>query len=283
MSLDRAGATSGAAVAGVVVGVSRNETSSAAVRWASVEAASRGLELTLVHAWREPVQVSVELTSADLPDLRGTAVSRAVESANPADALLAARPDLLVLGGRRPTGYLSRVTRTCLHRATCPVVIIPETGRRPTGRIVVGVSGSGAARTALAWAAHEAELREADLVAVHAWQVRPTSPQELLFPSRAVPVQQGTAMHRLRGWVDAVQGAASIAVRVVHAAPLDAIIELSRDADLLVLGRGTHSWLAGLLHPAICTDLPALVCCPVAVIPDYRPGAGPAPGRGRLT
>lgn len=253
-------------MAGVVVGMGRGGASDRTVRWAADEAVVRGLTLTLVHAWDEPVDVTVDLDASSLPELSGPATSQAV-SGSAADVLLTQQAELLVLGGRPDARHLSQLTRTVLHRAQCPVVVLHHTDQPVRGQVVVGVCGTDASREALRWGADEARRRGARLAVVHAWQVHPTSPTEALHPARAVTAQGRTAQQRLEGWIQATLGTAPVELLLVHGPRLEALLEASRDADLLVLGRGLHSVFDRLLHGTIGDDLSALASCPVVGVP----------------
>ena len=253
-------------MAGVVVGVSRTDASRPALRWASAEAAVRGLRLTLVHAWDEPVDLSVRLPPESLPDVSAAVTSCAVHG-RAAAVLLAAQPDLLVLGAHAGAHHVAPLTRSCLQHAACPVVVVPDAERPATGRVVVGVSDTRASRLALRWAAETVVLRGAELVVVHAWQLHPTTARDLLLPAGALPAQQAASLHRLRGWVYAELGTAVVEMHAPHGGPLEGLLDHSDDADLIVLGRHTHSGLAKVFHGALSDDLIGLAPCPVAVIP----------------
>jgi nucleotide-binding universal stress UspA family protein len=253
-------------MAGVVVGV-KQATDGAAVRWASAEAAVGGLPLHLVHAWNEPVDLSVRLGPDSLPDLVGNATAHAIRG-DAVTVLLARRPDLLVLGGHGGRRRPSRLIRSCVRQAACAVVVVPDAERRPTGRVVAAVSFGETSRTALRWAAAEAGRRCARLVVVHAWQVHPASAADMLQPGRAIPTQRGAEQTRLRSWVRFVLGAdLDVEVEATHGGPLDALLDLGGDADLIVLGRRAHSGVSRLLHDALGNDLTTLAPCPVAVVP----------------
>jgi nucleotide-binding universal stress UspA family protein len=259
-------------MAGVVVGVSRTGRSvkacqsGSALRWACTEAALRDLPLTLVHAWDEPLDLSIELAAGTSPDITVAATSYAARGDAPS-VLLAQQPDLLVLGGREGTPRLSGIARSCVHRAWFPVVIVPATRPPPTGRVVVGLNGSAASGAALTWAAREARLRLAHLVVVHIWQLHPRSTAQVLRPSRAMPGQQHAALDRLHSWVQQLLGPIDVELHALHGGPLDGLLDVSADAELLVLGHGAHSGVSQLLHGAVSDDLSALIPCPVAVIP----------------
>jgi nucleotide-binding universal stress UspA family protein len=247
---------------------------SAAVRWASAEAVMRGLPLRLVHAWDQPLDLSVDLGPESLPDLHAGATADAVYG--PAAVVLLARePELLVLGGHTGGRHLSHLTRSCLNRAACPVVIVPNTERPQTGRVLAAVHSGETSGNALRWAADEAQRRHAQLVVVHAWQVHPTSTRDLLQPTRAIPAQRDAAHDRLHAWVYSVLGNIDAELNTTHGGPLDALLHHSTDADLIVLGRGTHSGLGRMLHGTVGNDLSSLAPCPIALIPHQPP---PGPG-----
>jgi nucleotide-binding universal stress UspA family protein len=264
-------------VSGVVIGMKRNRDCTAAVRWGFNEAAMRGLTVQLVHAWDEPLDVSVNLGPDSLPELNSGATCCAMQGAA-ADVLLARQPDVLVLGGHTGGRHISHLTRSCLHGMPCPVVIVPTAQRPYSGRVLVGVPGNQASPTALLWAAQEARNRRATLVVVQAWQLHPASVRDVLQPARTMPAQQAAALDRLREWVHATLGDVDAELHATHGGPLDALLPLSADADLLVLGRGTHSGVGRLLHGAVGDDVSGLGPCPVAVVPNL---ATPRSSAGR--
>ncbi|HYZ56960.1 MAG TPA: universal stress protein [Streptosporangiaceae bacterium] len=251
---------------GVVVGMSRAAGTTAAVHWASAEAALRGLPLRLVHAWDTPLNLSIDLSPDCLPGLGCEATAHAVHGPAPS-VLLAEACDLLVLGGHTGARRLSHLTRSCLRHAACPVVIVPDVGRPPTGCVLVGVNGSETSRDALRWAADEARRRLDRLVVLYAWQVHPNRARDVLRPARAVSAQRGAAHDRLHGWVQSVLGTVDAELIATHGGPLDALLHASAEADLLVLGHRTRSGVARLLGGAVASDLTGLAPCPVALIP----------------
>ena len=252
-------------MAGVVVGVAGADRPRAAVRWAGVEAAQRGADLHLVHAWSVPVAVS--LPRLVLPDVPVAATSTAVPG-QPVEVLLGSAPDLLVLGGRSGSAHVSRVTGACLRRAQCPVVVVPETATAPpTGRVVVAVCGSRASQNALRWAGRHAELRGSDLVVAHVRQP-PLVSSDLLLRTPRTATPGRTAEDRLRSWVQAGLGRRDVEIVLTQGPPLEGLLELGEGADLLVLGRSrAHAGVGRVLHGALGNDVSGLAPCPVAVIP----------------
>jgi len=69
---------------------------------------------------------------------------------------------------------LGSVSRTCLHLAAVPLVVVPPTWtRRGTRRIVVGADGSEPSREALGWAVAEALAHGAGLQVVNVYDLAP--------------------------------------------------------------------------------------------------------------
>lgn len=135
----------------VVVGVDGSEGSLAALRWARREAFARGSGLDVVHAWdagfsTELAAIAVGVTEEIEHDARVTlhgAVERTAGVGTdaptevlvhdvPERALLEAANDaaVLVVGSRGRGGFtgllLGSVSRSCVHRASCPVVVVRE-------------------------------------------------------------------------------------------------------------------------------------------------------------
>jgi nucleotide-binding universal stress UspA family protein len=170
----------------------------------------------------------------------------------------------------------------------------------PVARIVVGVDASPGARRALAWAAAEARLRGAVLQVVHAYQARHLA-APFYFPSQhAVPATtEDTAMEpaqlemaatmqdraefeevfrsraeqvldTLLAAVDGAVGDVEVRRTVIEDRhPAEALVSLSADADLLVVGsRGlggfTEMLLGSVSHAAVLHAV-----CPVVVIPSH--------------
>jgi nucleotide-binding universal stress UspA family protein len=129
----------------VVVGVDGSATSGVALQWAAHEAALRGAVLEVVHAefFRHEV---LDLFAPDMEEGERSLLDRAVAQARQAepglevvgreldppaaDALVAAGRDaeMIVVGSRglsRVKGMaLGSVSRACIARARCPVVVI---------------------------------------------------------------------------------------------------------------------------------------------------------------
>jgi nucleotide-binding universal stress UspA family protein len=201
-----------------------------------------------------------------LPDVPHAATSTAAHG-SPAEVLLGQHPDLLVLGGHTGAPHVSHVAKDCLRDALCPVVVVPDAERAATGRVVVAVCGTEISGAALRWAASEALLRADDLVVIYVWQSALVRP-DLLHPAPSSLLERDAAVDRMRGWVHTSLGRDDVELHAVPGGPLDALLDASVDADLLVVGRSRpRSALGRLTHASLSSDLSGLVPCPVAVIP----------------
>ncbi len=143
------------------------------------------------------------------------------------------------------------------------------------GSIVVGIDGTEHASAALRWAAEEAALRQATLVAVHAWTFMPvttpadsglvpmawTESMEVLDASRA-------AAERIAGdQVRAVLGEGHDAVvKIVEGGPATALVEAAADADLLVVGNQGRGNLASALLGSTSAEVADAAPCPVVIV-----------------
>jgi nucleotide-binding universal stress UspA family protein len=139
-------------------------------------------------------------------------------------------------------------------------------------RVVVGVDGSPMSKAALAWAVEEARARGWSVTALHAWQ----------FPIVAYSAYGGTALPALthvdlekvadqtvREAVAEVVGddmSVPVEITIVNAHPTRALVEESRDAELVVVGSRGHGGFAGLLLGSVSTYVTHHAECPVVVV-----------------
>jgi nucleotide-binding universal stress UspA family protein len=145
------------------------------------------------------------------------------------------------------------------------------------GAIVVGVDGSEASREALRWAADEARLRSASLVAVHAWsfvQAQPLGdPGNLAIPAGDLAGQlvaeSDAAREALEATVsDALGADPGIAVerKLVEGDASDALVAESQSAELVVVGSHGRSGLTAALLGSVSRHVVNHAGCPVVVV-----------------
>jgi nucleotide-binding universal stress UspA family protein len=143
-----------------------------------------------------------------------------------------------------------------------------------TRTIVVGVDGSPDAARALTWAIDEAKRRDMKLLLVHGVEVGAVA---------ASPYGGGQVLEQLE---QAGKATLEQAVDVVRAAGLEvdcrmevgsgahALIEASRDADLLVVGSRGHGGFVGMLLGSVSNACTHHAHCPVVIIrPDEHKAA----------
>ena len=141
-------------------------------------------------------------------------------------------------------------------------------------QIVVGVDGSPASRAALEWAGEEAVGHGSELVVLTAWL--PTPPP-LAGTSSTLPTHgaidaredaRETAKELLMETIRDVLGEdppvlVHPQVKEGHAAKL--LIDLSEDADVLVVGSRGHGGFAGMLLGSVSQHVAAYAKCTVVV------------------
>ncbi|QUR67133.1 universal stress protein [Mycobacterium spongiae] len=143
--------------------------------------------------------------------------------------------------------------------------------------IIVGVDDSPAAKVAVQWAARDAELRNIPLTLVHA-----VSPEVATWLTVPVPagVLRWQKDHGRRLIDDAIAvvseaatsgGPAAVHSEIVPAAAVPTLVDMSKDAELVVVGcRGSGRW-PGRLLGSVSSGLLRHAGCPVAVIHDEDP------------
>ena len=286
----------------IVVGMDRSEHAAEALRWAVDEGKRRGWPVTPLLAWTFLAQPHVDPAVDFSPDYSDESAAVALEAYVdaavgpevastlhletvcdlPADGLLEAAEDasLLVLGPRGLGGFrgllLGSVSQKCLHRATCPVVIVrkspvSESDVPPT--IVVGVDSSDASRAALEWAVDEARSRQCRVEVVHSWLFPYAYGLTVAVPMDPEPYETGAAqmVARLIESVDTSGLTEPVVPMIVSFTSVsEAILARARTAELVVVGsRGTGA-LAGMLLGSVAHQVATHAPCPVVVVPSGR-------------
>lgn len=254
----------------LVVGVDGSDGNLAAVKWAVDEARDRGASLIAVYAWHIPTfAYSAPYfvpVSADEMSEQGRKILEAVLTEAGADAAdvdlrvvegntpgvirnIACEPavDLVVVGsrGRRSATdlLLGSTSHSLSHECPKPLVIVPTaataTHGHPVRHIVVGTDGSSGADSAVAWAAQEARRTDSVLELVVAWTW--TAPFFPLEADLSVPIEESlrkAAEETLGKTVDRLDLHGLTVKRTVReGAAADALVDQSREAGMLVVGR----------------------------------------------
>ncbi|MFE1456847.1 universal stress protein [Streptomyces sp. NPDC058735] len=289
----------------VLVGVDGSERGAEAADWAAREAVLRGVGLRLLHA-SPPLPGSpvpgptrdrlhhmgarvLQRTAGELRD-RHPELDLAIEQSDepPAAALLAAAREagLLVVGTRGTGGFeglaVGSVALRTAAASRCPVVLVPAprpgrygragSGEHGTAQVVLGLDAHRPSSEAAEFAFSAAEARGARLRVVQAWAF----PAESVSPRTLVVTEEDRATWEdqevlglsdaLRGWREKYPGVRTATdVMLLH--PAEALLNASREADLLVVGRRTGPRSPeGRLGPVTHAVLHH-ARCPVAVVP----------------
>lgn len=260
----------------IVVGTDGSQASLRAVEWAAREAGWRGSPLRIVSAPAMPLRPRAYEAQATVANvLRGVAgralgeaVIRAAEiapglivdtdllSGPPALAVPEAGSgaSMLVVGtrgmGEVAAMVLGSVSRRAAFDAPCPVVVVREQSMgREQGmaihrEVVVGIRDPDNSSQALAFAFEEAALRDAALVAVHAWvpaslPIRRGGRGEPGGPGGPGDLSEEAASQLSRtldGWRDKYPDV-PVRQEVVNGHPAWELVGYTARAELVVLGR----------------------------------------------
>jgi nucleotide-binding universal stress UspA family protein len=252
-----------------VVAVDGSEEGYAAVEFAAKEAHRLGLTLRLAHVMPAHVPVGPPLMLGAGLEL-GAYASETLASAGRVVADVAPHVDvtthLLVGGrvsrvvdlaqgarfivvGRRPSRALDRAWSGgtldgIVSRARCPVLVVPlqRTGAERPSRVVAGFKAPHHAAELFRAAFGTAEVLGAELEILHAWKL--SSGYDDMIARRvseaSVNHDQKKAIWELVSrWQESYPDVRA-RVHVVHEYPVRALVDASREADRLVLGKPLH-------------------------------------------
>jgi nucleotide-binding universal stress UspA family protein len=139
-------------------------------------------------------------------------------------------------------------------------------------KVVVGVDGSEPAAAAVRWAVEEARLRGGSLQAILAWDWLDQAALGLEFAPDFGEEDARALLHRFL--IEAVGEDGLDGLDVVEAAicdrPAHALVEASKEADLIVVGDRGHGGFADLLLGTISAQVVNHAACPVLVVRTPR-------------
>ncbi|HYK32024.1 MAG TPA: universal stress protein [Streptosporangiaceae bacterium] len=153
-----------------------------------------------------------------------------------------------------------------------------------TYRIVVGIDSSPHSIAALHWALRHAERLSGEVLALFCWQM----------PFYGVPggfnrdelEERAKALLRQTVAVAAPDPSVPLLTVVAEGDPTEALIEASKNANLLVVGTRGRSQFAGLMLGSVSQGCSAHAYCPVVLVkksddPAGAGGSGGSPPGGR--
>jgi nucleotide-binding universal stress UspA family protein len=280
----------------VVVGADGSDSSLAAVRLAARLAAERDRPLRVVHAFIWP-QLHVPLgPSPEGPPEGGfsnaaarivaDAVAEATRaepkigvtgeviegSASPVLLSEAANAAMVVIGDRGLGGFtgllVGSVAIQVAAHARCPVVVM-RGDSRPDRDILVGVEGRREEDAALAFAFDEAARRGAGVRALHAF-THPTATEPgdmlpLVYSADDLQTEESTVLaEALAGWQERYPEV-PVTRLVVRGRPGKALIGVTDEAAMAVVGSRGRGGFAGLMLGSVSQALLHHAACPVVI------------------
>lgn len=142
-----------------------------------------------------------------------------------------------------------------------------------SGPVVVGVSPTTGSPRALRWAAEEATLRKARLVAVMAWRpprppAAPGGRPSSLAASTAGADHARVAEENLRGFVSVALGSVGdVECRALRGNAVSSLLAAAQDAQLLVIGEPRASRMSSVRTSLVAPQVVLKADCPVVVMP----------------
>jgi nucleotide-binding universal stress UspA family protein len=277
----------------VLVGFDGSPGAEAALRWAFHEASSRGVALSVLQSWHEPLLSEhtwrerwddpaaeereaatrlEQVVAAHAVDHPEVLTATALVPEKPEAALVAASSehDLVVLGSRGSGGFaaltLGSVAEHVAAAAPASVAVVPALAAEGTG-ITVGVDGSIGSRRSLLWAAEESRIRSSELTAVLAWTPRlPVAARGAqAFGAAATDEDARMALHRTVVEQLGPAVAATIGLSAVCGPAARALLDAAVGSELLVIGAqlvtGRHPDRLGSVARQVLRHAP----CPVVI------------------
>jgi nucleotide-binding universal stress UspA family protein len=192
---------------------------------------------------------------------------------------------MLVMGSRGLGGFrgllLGSVSTQVAAHSDCPVVVIREdvTGNGP--RVVVGIDGSPESEAAVGFAFDMASRHGWSVLALHAWDI--PSYDLIVLPNTPIPVplsevaddEVRLAAETLAGF-QADYPDVTVEQRLVRAAPVQALLDASGEAAMVVVGTRGHGQIVGALLGSVSNGVLHRSQIPVAVVPHVPAGGSAA-------
>ncbi|MFM9457271.1 universal stress protein [Streptomyces europaeiscabiei] len=286
----------------IVVGVDGSEPGLRAVDWAADEAALRGAPLRLVYAslWEryEGARLAEDLGEPServrAEDIVDSAARRAhlrrpdvkittdVLPEEPEYTLLreSRNASLLVTGTRGRSALtealLGSVSLTVAAHAHCPMIVVRgshDNRALPVthGRVVVGVGERPTPSAAVRFAFEEAGRRGAEVEAVRAWRcpAHETTDHPLLAgePAR---LHEEQAVEALESALQDAPADVRLHRRTAEGHARNALVDASRDADLLIIGAKRRQRHFGLQLGRVTHGVLHHSACPVVIVPEQE-------------
>jgi nucleotide-binding universal stress UspA family protein len=285
----------------ILVGIDDAPDSDVALNWAVDDARTRTVPIRLVYAYhwelphnRNPVDAPVPDAERQQPrHIAEQVVARAIDRARERDAGVtvdgeaidgkAARVLLdesahaaeLVLGSRHlktlGSAVLGSLGAAVAARSACPVVVtrgpagLPDEG----AGVVVGIDGTEASETVLAFGFDHASRHRVPLRAVLCWHQDPLAAMSWRPEPPAPERAEAWLSETLAGWRERYPDVV-VHPAVVREHPVAGLVLASAAQYLLVVGSHGRHALAGTLLGSVSQGVLHHATCPVAIVPTHR-------------
>lgn len=279
----------------VVVGVDGQPPSDRALDWAIAEAQRVKAPLHLVNARTMPLRgpsvesgFAVHTTESD--EILGAATERVRALAPSLTVTIAAAyrnaaallleesrgATCLVVGaqGRSALGsvFLGSTSLDVAAHAPCPVVVVRELPHQLPDRpgVVVGSDGSEVSEAAIAAGFEQADRLGLPLTVVHAWYLDSAGAglaalETADLRQEVAEEESAVASEAVAGWSEKYPDV-TVRQRTLRAHPVQALVDLSRGAELVVVGSRGRGGFAGLLLGSVSQGVLHHAHCPVMVV-----------------
>ncbi|KZS83214.1 universal stress protein UspA [Mycobacterium persicum] len=143
--------------------------------------------------------------------------------------------------------------------------------------VVVGADGSPASNAAVCWAARDAAMRNVQLTIVHVVSTDVATWPPMPYPDTWAVWQEDegrkilAAAHKIAD--ESVTGERKLTVKseIVFSTPVATMVEMSAEAEMIVVGSSGRGALARVLLGSVSSSLVRRARCPVAIIRDEDP------------
>jgi nucleotide-binding universal stress UspA family protein len=138
--------------------------------------------------------------------------------------------------------------------------------------IVVGVDETASSRRALAWAAREAVRRGATLQVITAWtwDAVEGAPLAAVDPRAMMEIAEQTQTEALDVVLAELETRPVVAREIVQSTASEALVEASRQADLVVVGTHGRGPVRSFLLGSVSQSVIRHAQCPVVVMPPVH-------------
>ncbi len=283
----------------IVVGFDGSDSSMAALRWAAEEATLRNAAVTVISSFATSPAldygwgmgyggVAMANAAEELAEWTRSELAKGVHevfgdyptvghdyhavATRPGLALLSAAEGAdIVVVGRSGAGALERavlgsVTTDLLARSSCPVAVIPAAPTTTGGAVLVGTDGSEHSAMAVRWAVDEADRRANRLTVAHSWKASHRLTSDRLDGSD--DLHKVDAELVLDAAVEAARerSGGDIDRRLIEGGAVDSMVDLSRAADMIVLGSRGRGGFTSMLLGSVAHAVASHAACPTVIV-----------------